>query len=337
MAAQSIASPGARVDGSVGEHVRAERPLIGSLTVTACSVTLPVFRAENEYVTTSPATTPVAGDGVLVKLMDGAKCVVTVVLPSKLTGLPLGSYPEAVAVLSMCPASTSACVTAYFATHFIVSPGAIEVGAGGLQSNAESPGSGSVTSTLSTVTVPVFSTTTRYSIESPTLTSVLGLADLVTRSFATDAVVTVAPADPDTGAMLKVLSTVAMLLIAPAFMSAWVTVYVAVQTKSWPGSIDLPAAGVHVKALRPGNASETARLFRVTVPVFVPVTVYVMTSPTTTPEFGDAVLVTLSAGVWTTATLALAVFVTGAFAGFKAFTVAVFATPPLFTSAWVTV
>ena len=82
-------------------------------------------------------------------------------LPSAVTGSPLGSVPDAVAVLSIEPLSTSAWVTVYVAEQVAEAPGAIDaiVGVPPPQSIAESPGSGSETVTAARVTLPVLVTT----------------------------------------------------------------------------------------------------------------------------------------------------------------------------------
>ncbi len=72
------------------------------------------------------------------------------------TGLPPGSLLVTDAVLSICPASTSSCVTTYVAEQATASPGARVVGSAGVQSIAESPGRGSDSVTPESVTLPLF-------------------------------------------------------------------------------------------------------------------------------------------------------------------------------------
>ena len=66
---------------------------------------------------------------------------------------------------------------------------------------------------------------------------------------------------------------VAVLMIEPLSTSAWVTVRVAVQLIVAPGASTAGAAGVQESAPRPGSGSDTPTLWRVTVPVFLPLKV----------------------------------------------------------------
>ena len=60
---------GASVAGALGVQDTALSPLIGSVTPTLCSVSVPVFFALNVYVTTVPATAPVLGAALFVSEM----------------------------------------------------------------------------------------------------------------------------------------------------------------------------------------------------------------------------------------------------------------------------
>src|SRR4051812_16845131 len=111
VAVQSMTAFGASAAGVAGVQLTAERPGIGSVTVTLCRVTVPVFWPWSVYVTTVPATTPEAGRAVFVRVAVPTRSVLTVALPELLTGLLLGSRPAIVAVFENEPASTSAWVT----------------------------------------------------------------------------------------------------------------------------------------------------------------------------------------------------------------------------------
>ena len=110
--------------------------------------------------TTSPATTPEFGVAVLVSATSGVCWAATVVEPEPVTGWWFGSVPEAVAVFENDPASTSAWVTVYVAVQDIDACGARLAGAPGAQANGERSGIGSLIVMPSTVTVPVFWTST---------------------------------------------------------------------------------------------------------------------------------------------------------------------------------
>ena len=78
--------------------------------------------------------------------------------PVAVTGLSAGSRPETVAVFTIVPASTSACVTVYVALQSIVALGASVAGATGVHVIADRPASGSETSTPWTVRPPLLVT-----------------------------------------------------------------------------------------------------------------------------------------------------------------------------------
>jgi hypothetical protein len=78
--------------------------------------------------------------------------VVTESVP--VTGEPVGGVPDAVAVFTTCPASTSAWVSVYVFVHVVDAPGAsVVVGQDTV------PTFGSLTPTEVSVTLPVFVTT----------------------------------------------------------------------------------------------------------------------------------------------------------------------------------
>ena len=66
------------------------------------------------------------GSAVLARLIAGACTNVTVADDESVTGLPVGGCPVTVAVLSICPAFTSAAVVTCVAVHVIDSPTANE-------------------------------------------------------------------------------------------------------------------------------------------------------------------------------------------------------------------
>ena len=87
--------------------------------------------------------------------IDGDCVAVTVAESLAVTSGPLGGVPDAVAVLKIEPASTSATVTVYDAVHVVDTEGAnVDTG----HEIADKPGNGSVTSTADNVTLPVFVT-----------------------------------------------------------------------------------------------------------------------------------------------------------------------------------
>ena len=78
------------------------------------TVTLPLLVTTTVYVTVSPTFTPLAGDALFSTFsLASAATVVTSASSVPVTLLLLGSFPVAVAVLSILPASTSSCVTIY--------------------------------------------------------------------------------------------------------------------------------------------------------------------------------------------------------------------------------
>src|SRR4051812_1440465 len=75
------------------------------------------------------------------------------------------------AVLSIRPLRTSCCVVVYVAEHVIVAAGATVVPGHEI---ADSPGSGSVTVTAVSVSLPVFDTVNAYVMTSPAVVNVVG-------------------------------------------------------------------------------------------------------------------------------------------------------------------
>jgi len=95
-----------------------------SATSTPLNDTFPSFVIRSEYVTDAPAPDTSSGDTDFVNAICGADAIVTVASSVADTADPVGGVPDAVAVLSTNPWSTSACVTVYVAVHVTDSPGA---------------------------------------------------------------------------------------------------------------------------------------------------------------------------------------------------------------------
>src|SRR5262245_34690774 len=176
------------------------------------------------------------------------------------TASPDGAVPEAVPVFVIAPMSTSACVVVYVAVHVNVSPGASAVPG---QLMFDSPGSGSVTATGSSVTLPAFSTTYVK------VTSVFGASKSVTSAdllmlIACAGSAGMAASDPS--ATIGVSPgdrpvALASFVMNPASTSACVVVYVAVQVSVAPGAT---VSDGHETVDRPGNASLTVTACSVT-------------------------------------------------------------------------
>jgi hypothetical protein len=105
---ETVAFGASDVTGWLGVHDNADSPGLGSVIETFDSVTLPVLRAANVYVTTCPADETAIGSAVLSSVRAGDRVAVTVAEPLADTVPPPGAVPETVAVLAMVPASMSA-------------------------------------------------------------------------------------------------------------------------------------------------------------------------------------------------------------------------------------
>ena len=110
VAVQVVDPPGARM---VAGHEIADNPVNGSVTATEVNVTLPVFVRANEKVCVSPNDAPVGAVSVvratvLVSVIVFV-CTIGVVVDElfDVTAGPDGGVPEADAVLTIDPASTS--------------------------------------------------------------------------------------------------------------------------------------------------------------------------------------------------------------------------------------
>ncbi len=83
-------------------------PTLRSLTLTACSVTLPVLATRNVYGIVEPAVLPVAVPACLSTAIAGRDGIGRVTVSVAVAAAPLGGFAETLAELTTCPASTSA-------------------------------------------------------------------------------------------------------------------------------------------------------------------------------------------------------------------------------------
>ena len=86
-------------------------PTTGSVTVTACRVTLPVLATTNVYGIVAPAALPLGVPTCLSSATDGDAAIRMSVESEPPTAGPDGGVAETDAVLARWPASTSACVS----------------------------------------------------------------------------------------------------------------------------------------------------------------------------------------------------------------------------------
>jgi hypothetical protein len=91
-------------------QVMADRPLIGSVTVTGFRVTLPVFVTTYEYVTGTPGAEKELTLADFTRRSEGDCPTVRVTDEEAVTADPLGGVPLTVPVFLRLPASTSAWV-----------------------------------------------------------------------------------------------------------------------------------------------------------------------------------------------------------------------------------
>jgi hypothetical protein len=91
----------------------------------------------------------------LTRSMAGVEVAVTIALSLSVTAAPSGGRPVTVAVLAITPASMFGWVTLYVAVQVVEMPGASDVTG---QVTADRPGSGSLTTTPMSVTLPVLVT-----------------------------------------------------------------------------------------------------------------------------------------------------------------------------------
>ena len=191
VAVHVVDAPGASV--ATG-HAMTDRPGSGSVTPTEVRVTLPALVTRNEYATVVPAAAKVVGTAVLATVIAGLRAMVTVAVSASVTVGPAGGVPAAVATLTIEPASMSACVTVYVAVHVVAAAGASTATG---QVTGDRPGSGSVTATELSVTLPALVTANEYVTTSPTAAA--GVAVLASEIAGCSSTVTVAESVSVTG------------------------------------------------------------------------------------------------------------------------------------------
>ena len=342
-----VDSPGANV---VAGQVMADRPGRGSLMLTEVRVTLPVLDTANEKVCVSPIDAPVGVVSVVnatLLLSDRVfTCAIGVFVDdgAVVTSGPLGGVAVAVAVLLIEPELTSAWVMVRVAVQVVEALGA-NVVAGQLM--AERPDRGSVMVTDVRVTLPVLVTANENVWVSPSdapvgAVSVVIATDLVSVmvlvwsiGVAVDELL-----EATAGPLGGVAVADAVLMIDPAFTSAWVMVRVAVHVVEAPGA---NVVAGQVMADRPGIGSLMLRPVSVTLPVLVTANEKVCVSPSDAPVGAVSVvnaddLANDSAGVWVIGVLVDdGAEVTSGPDGGVPFAVAVLLIDPALTSAWVMV
>ena len=287
VAVQVVDPPMASV---VAGQLIADRPGRASVIFTDVRVTLPVFVTANENVCVSPNDAP-AGAVSVVKAADLVSDSVLTWLIGvavdelfDVTAGPVGGLPDAVAVFATTPAFTSLWVMVRVAVH-VVDPVGIKMI--NEQLMVDRPGSGSVTLTAVSVTFPVFTKANENVCMSPNdapagAVSVVNATDLVSVSvFACPMGVDVDEVfDVTVGPKGGVAFAVAVLLIVPAFTSAWVMVRVAVHVVDSPGA---KVVDGQLMADKPGSGSLIVIVVRVTLPVLVTRNENVCVSPNDGP------------------------------------------------------
>ena len=208
------------------------------------------------------------------------------------TAGPNGGLPDAVAVLLIVPAFTSAWVMVRVAVHVVEAPGASVVDGHVI---ADRPPRGSEMATDVTVTLPVLVIRNENVCVSPNDAPVGAVSVVIATDFASDRVLVWAigvdvddeadvTAGPDGGVPLAV----AVLVMTPAFTSAWVMVRVAVHVVDAPGTSVVDG---HVTADRPLSGSVMPTDVSVTLPVLVTRNENVCTSPSDAPVGAASVVI----------------------------------------------
>ena len=200
------------------------------------------------------------------------------------TAGPEGGVALAVAVLLIDAAFTSACVMVRVAVHVVDAPGASVVDG---HEMLDKPDSGSDTASDDSVTLPVFVTRNENVWVSPNdapagavsmviATDLVKLSDLVW----TIGVVVDELFEAIAGPLGGVPEADAVLIMDPAFTSAWVMERVAVQVVDTPGAkVELGQETID----NPVNGSVTATEVKVTLPVLVMTNENVCVSPNEPP------------------------------------------------------
>ena len=114
------------------------------------------------------------GVTVLAMVIDGVRTAVTVSVSLSVTVEPFGAEPVTVAVFAIDPASMFAWVAVYDAVQVVETPGASDDTG---HVTAVSPGSGSLTTTDVSATLPVFVTRNEYDTAAPAPDTEAGDAD----------------------------------------------------------------------------------------------------------------------------------------------------------------
>ncbi|MDH2430314.1 hypothetical protein, partial [Sphaerisporangium sp. TRM90804] len=313
-----------------------------SAAPTSVSVVLPVFTTVYEYVIVRPAAVTVVGEAVFSNDRLGAVSMVTVAVDgSELTAGPVGGVPDATAVFTIEPASTSACVTTYVPVQVVDAWGTSVVTGHEITGRGPEPENAvSAAPTSVSVVLPVFTTVYEYVTEGPAAATVLGEAVFSSDRLGADTIVTVAvdgsefTAGPDGGVPLAT----AVLTIEPASTSACVVTYVPVQVVDAWGASVVTGHVITGSGPEPENAvSVTPTLFSVAVPVFTTAKEYVITRPTATTVLGEAVLSNeMSVAGDPVTVVDDGAELTGGPVGGVPVATAVFVTDPVSTSTWVT-
>ncbi len=231
-------------------------------------------------------------------------------------------------MLTTWPASTSACVSGYVAVHVVDAPGTSV-----LTGQVTVPTLRSVTTTLESVTLPVLVTRNVYGTVEPAVFPVAVPAFLSSVSDGLDVIGSVTVSVPDTAAPVGGFAdTLAVLITCPAFTSARVSVYVAVQVVEAPG-----ASWVAGQVTVPTLASVTATPVSVTLPVFVTRNEYGTVEPAVLADGEPTVFFSVTTGADAMGVVTASAAVTAAPAGGFADTLAELTTCPASTSAWVSV
>ena len=268
-----VDAPGVNV---VDGQLMADNPVSGSVMLTEVSVTLPVFVTSKENVWVSPNDAPVGAVSVVIATVftndNVVVCAIGVVVDElfDVTAGPEGGVPDAVAVLAIAPAFTSVWVIVRVAEQVVNAPG-VNVVDGQLM--ADRPGSGSVMLTEVRVTLPVLVTAKENVCVSPS-DAPEGAVSVVIETDFNNVIVLVwvigvavdELLDVTAGPVGGVPDADAVLMIDPAFTSAWVIVRVAVHVVDDPGASVVDGQMI---ADRPDSGSVMVTDVNVTLPVFV--------------------------------------------------------------------
>ena len=295
VAVQVVDAPGANV---VDGQLIADNPVSGSAMFTEVSVTLPVFVTAKENVCVSPNDAPAGAVSAVIATVftndNVLVCAIGVDVDElfDVTAGPEGGVPDAVAVLAIAPAFTSVWVIARVAEQVVNAPGVNVVDG---QVIADRPGSRSVMLTEVRVTLPVLVTAKENVCMSPKDAPV-GAVSVVIETDFNNVIVLVwvigvvvdELLDVTAGPVGGVPDADAVLMIDPAFTSAWVIVRVAVHVLDDPGASVVDG---QVILERPANGSVMVTDVNVTLPVFVTKNANVCTSSNDAPVGAVSVVI----------------------------------------------